>query len=39
MKQMTVLPWQMVNGSLVPIAGGKVLIFATGVIVNLEEFE
>jgi hypothetical protein len=36
---MTVLPWRMVTGGLIPIAGGKVFIFSTGDIVNLEEFE
>jgi hypothetical protein len=29
-KQMPVLPWRMVTGRLIPIAGDNVLIFSTG---------
>jgi hypothetical protein len=37
---MTVLPWRMVTGRLIPIAGSNVLIFTAGDIVNqFEEFE
>jgi hypothetical protein len=37
---MTILPWRIVTGTLVPIAGGNVLIFSTRDKVNpFEEFE